>query len=334
MDDERLEEIEVIEEVPSVAFNKYVVDFPEKLDDLFRERAVKAVCMIFSSELEKAEKDFEKLYDLIRKEENQLQNGQRFHKGGVLYWWGFSLLFQEAPEKVSKGYEKLLLAYIEDLIDFVKFQDAINGPASTALLTNPAIGESLLTLVQHKVKQMLAEKHIPKNPEETLKTLSNRTNKVLEKPIDITFAQIKPVIQQWLKQCGKKEKRVFIGGNYLNIAVLRLIESAVQNFDFVPIMPINFPETSMESNEKWIHDISMEVMKECSYAIFEVTFSNGHLMEIERAKDFKLNTILVYQTTKHGKKPMVTSMLLTTSFEKKGYRNFDELRPIIYSFLA
>ena len=99
-------------------------------------------------------------------------------------------------------------------------------------------------------------------------------------------------------------------------------------------MPINFPEISKQSHENWIHDISIEVLQEYSHAIFEVTFSNGHLMEIERAKDFKLKTILIYQTTKHGVKPTVTGMLLTTNYEKKGYRNFDELRPIIKSFLS
>ena len=78
----------------------------------------------------------------------------------------------------------------------------------------------------------------------------------------------------------------------------------------------------------------LEVLKECSYAIFEVTFSNGHLMEIERTKDFNLKPILVYQIPKHGKKPTVTSMLLTSNFTKKGYRNFDELRIIINSFLS
>jgi len=57
-------------------------------------------------------------------------------------------------------------------------------------------------------------------------------------------------------------------------------------------------------------------------------------MEIERAKDFpNLKTVLVYQTTKHEAKPIVTSMLLSKDYTKKGYRNFTELTIEIYKFL-
>jgi len=157
----------------------------------------------------------------------------------------------------------------------------------------------------------------------------------LEKPIDITLTQVKPAIQEWLKEKGPKEKRVFVGGNYRNIAILRHIEQIVRELDFVPIMPINLPATSKPTYEKLIHDISIELLRECSFAIFEVTISDGHLMEIERAKDFtNLKTILVYQTTKHEERPIVTSMLMSTNFEKQGYRNFTELTTRIDSFLA
>ena len=100
-------------------------------------------------------------------------------------------------------------------------------------------------------------------------------------------------------------------------------------------MALNFPQTIKPNYEKLIHDISIEILGKCSFAVFEVTFSNGHLMEIERAKDFTgLKTILVYQIKKRGERPTITSMLMTDKLIKKGYRNFTELTVEINKFLS
>ena len=313
---------------------EYVVNFPSEFNKKINKRSLNAVFLLFEGNSQQAESIFQSLYADIRKKEERLPEGQRFHKGATLYWWGFALLLQESSQKVSEGYEKLLLAYIEDLLDYPSVQKARKAPAYKALTKNPAIGKSLLGLVQRQVEDIKARHQVPKNPKEVVRPLSDETQEALEKPIEVTFAQVKPVIEEWLKQNGAKEKRVFIGGNYRNIAVLRFIEQVVRDFDFVPIMPINLPETSKPTYKKLIHDISLEMLRECSFAIFEVTISDGHLMEIERAKDFtNLKTILVYQTTKREERPTVTTMLMTTKFEKEGYRNFNELTTKINSFL-
>jgi hypothetical protein len=76
------------------------------------------------------------------------------------------------------------------------------------------------------------------------------------------------------------------------------------------------------------------LMQKCRYAIFEITVTNGHLMEIERAKDFKnLKVILVYQAMDPARPPSITRMLMTTSFEKFGYTNFIQLVSVLDSFL-
>ncbi|HVP93538.1 MAG TPA: hypothetical protein VMS94_07360, partial [Acidobacteriota bacterium] len=107
--------------------------------------------------------------------------------------------------------------------------------------------------------------------------------------------------------------------------------------DFFPVLANNFKPQNVNEDayETLIHDISMEMLKECSYAIFEVTISNGHLMEIERAKDFEdLKVILVYQIRERGRKPTITRMLMAKEFEKKDYRNFSQLTVVIQSFLG
>ena len=158
-----------------------------------------------------------------------------------------------------------------------------------------------------------------------------------KKPFKMTIEYFRPTVHKWLENKGPKEKRVFVGGNYKNIAILRQIAHVVEQFDFKPIMPIDLPETADPTCKELIHDISIEMLQECSYAIFEVTISDGHLMEIERAMDFMragtINVILVYQTTKQGDSPTVTSMLMAKDFIKEPYRNFSELISTIRSFL-
>ena len=314
---------------------EYVVDFSSELAEKFNEQILEAISLMMKGNSQQGESIFKSLYADIRNKEKRLPEGQRFHKGTPLYWWGFTLLLQESSDKVSQGYEKLLLAYIEDLLDYDNFQEARKAPACNALARNPAIGKSLLDLVQRQVENIRAKHQVPKNPEEVLKPLSDEAQEALDQPIEVTLNQVKPALGEWLKEKGPKEKRVFIGGNYRNIAILNYIDKVVGDINFVPIMAINFPETSKPAYEKLIHDISIEMLRKCSFAIFEVTFSDGHLMEIERAKDFtNLKTILVYQIKKRGERPTVTSMLMTNKFEKKGYRNFTELTVEINYFLC
>lgn len=312
----------------------YVVDFPSELEERIKDAGLRAVGLLFGGDSEQTQSTFQNLYSEIRKVENLQTEGKRFHKGDILYWWGFALILQEESQKVSSGYEKLLLAFVEDLLDFETFEQAIAAPASTALLRNPAISKSLLDLVQNQV-DILKERHrIPKDPKDVLKPIGKKTQEILEKPSPVTYEQVRPLVNNWLMKNGPKEKRVFIGGNYRNIALLRCIKRIVEDFMFVPIMPIDLTETSKPEYERLIHDISLEILEECSFAIFEVTFSNGHLMEIERANDFKhMKKILVYQITKSGEKPTVTGMLMTDKFEKKGYPNLAELTTEIKSFL-
>jgi len=338
MNEEQAEDIHEIEEIASAKrteMQKYVIDFPSKFGEKVAKKSVEGVAQLFKGYSQEAESVFRTLYSDIRKKEEYLPEGQRFHKGTSLYWWGMSLLFQEPSEKVSKGYEKLLLAFIEDLLDYPSYKKARKAPACEALRKNPAIGKSLLDLVQHQVENLRAKLQVPKNPEEVLRPLSDEAQEALDQPVEVTLSQVKPALDEWLKEKGPKQNRVFIGGNYRNIAILNYIDKVVGDINFVPIMAINFPETSKPAYAKLIHDISIEMLRECSFAIFEVTFPNGHLMEIERAKDFtNLKTILVYQIKKHGESPTVTSMLMTNRFEKKGYRNFTELTVEINSFLS
>jgi hypothetical protein len=315
---------------------KYVVELTQTLAQNVLLIDMAAASSMITGDFKKAEELFKTQYELIRHSEEKLRKGKRHHKGASLYNLGISILLQKESSRIQEGYRNIVLAYIEDILDFDNIEKVHAAPAYRALMSNPSFHESLLELIEQKVEQCKLNKQIPRNPEEIfkLKPIKGKTEEATKKPIEITIKQVRGAIDAWLERKGEIEKRVFVGGNYRNIALLRHIEKIVQDFDFVPIMPIEMPETSDESYEKLIHDISIEMLQKCSYAIFEVTISDGHLMEIERARDFKhLKTMLAFQAVKQQSSITVTRMLMAKDFKKVAYRNFSELATAIRDFL-
>jgi len=313
---------------------EYVVSFPEGLNSRIIETSNKVSIALVEGDFQRAEQLLKMLYHEMRDDENRLAEGQRYHKGWALHNWGIVILLQRKPQRVPEAYNKIILAYIEDLLDFDSTEQVRAAPAYKTLVGNPWIMPAYLDMIQNEVERRKATHQIPKNPEEVLEPFGDETKHAVEKPLDITINQVRSTVLAWLDDKGVKETRVFVGGNYRNIAILRHITDIVRNFDYIPVMPIDLPETSEQAHEKLIHDISIEMMQNCTYAIFEVTISDGHLMEIERARDFKdLKVILVYQAIKQGEQPTITRMLITTNYEKKPHRNFSELVTEIRNFL-
>ena len=78
------------------------------------------------------------------------------------------------------------------------------------------------------------------------------------------------------------------------------------------------------------------LLSSCSYAIFEVTMPNGHLMEIQKAIEEGRHTILIYQVRdfERAPPPTLTSMLLSTGLDHYGYINFNELRRRLQIFFT
>jgi len=311
----------------------YVVNFPEELKPELVKRDQKISLLWGSGLFQEAEKLFQEEYDLIRKYEEELPKGKRFHKGYYLHNWGVVMILQNEPAKIQEGYQKIIFAFVEDLFDHCTLEQVHELPAYKTLKLNPFINEAFLNLIENKTQKLIKSGTVPRNPEDVLKTVEEP--KEIAKT-EISFEQIKPTLDSYLNEQGEKPKRVFVGGNYKNIAVLNHLAEIIKNLDFFPVLANNFKlqNISEEEYENLIHDISMEMLKECSYAIFEVTISDGHLMEIERAIEFTdLKVLLVYQTTELGRKPTITRMLMAKKFEKKGYRNFTQLTPIIQDFL-
>ena len=133
-------------------------------------------------------------------------------------------------------------------------------------------------------------------------------------------------------------KRVFIGGNYDNIAVLREIKNLVRNCGLQPALALDIEIATEE-----IHREDIRLLSNCSYAIFEETFPAGELMELERAKDFldlNLRQIYVFYQVRFDKekeKPaQLSSMVISLARQIKGgqmvmegYLDFEDLSRVI-----
>lgn len=140
---------------------------------------------------------------------------------------------------------------------------------------------------------------------------------------------------------AKKEK-VFIGGNYDNMALLRKIQDYIDTKHFDPqIVLIKHPKLP-----PWeIHKRCIETLKACDYAIFEETFPAGELMELESvATTKKISTLILYQIRGSESfgypsqlSSMVTSLAQEREFEKitlAGYSSIDTLPLLIHGFLG
>lgn len=138
----------------------------------------------------------------------------------------------------------------------------------------------------------------------------------------------------------RRANKVFIGGNYDNMIVLREIKQIVATLEFKPVLAIDeYPEMPIKD----IHATDLELLSSCEYAIFEETFPAGELMELERALDYGVKTLVIYQTRKPGLlgyPSQLTSMAVSLVQEKAfnditlfGYPSLIVLRRFLHGFL-
>jgi hypothetical protein len=127
---------------------------------------------------------------------------------------------------------------------------------------------------------------------------------------------------------GTWDKRVFVGGDYDHLSILREIQDAVIRSGFQPILPYDFLVPA-----NLIHHHDLMLLHCCRLAIFEVSSPAGQLMEIERAKDYDVNAILFY-TDRDGPPHSLTSMVLTAGYAMQPYSDISDLKKKVASWLA
>ena len=131
---------------------------------------------------------------------------------------------------------------------------------------------------------------------------------------------------------GTIERRVFIGGNYVLMPILREIERVVLSYGFQPIIGFDFKIPRDKTRE-----YTLRLMFQCKYSIFEMTLPNGHLIENLRAQGFpETNILQVYMAMDKKKEPPKTISIMAWQVNPppKGYLTIAELKEIVATFLT
>jgi len=132
------------------------------------------------------------------------------------------------------------------------------------------------------------------------------------------------------KPPGVSEKRVFIGGNYSFGSRIEDIADVVLDCDYQPIVVWEFgiPRGTERHSSK-------QIIKQCKYAIFEVSSNAGHFFEMDDAEEYSLDCLCLWDAHQ-GSSPSVSAMVQSHSVfmrNNKPYRNTRELQHEVFNFL-
>jgi len=271
-----------------------------------------------------AERTYKLWYDFLHKfQENRKV---RLHKGHVIFQIGYSQLRRgKFPDALINH----RLAYVEDVISERRVGDA-NTTAAYQNLKNvfgvrPEILAALERFVLEKMKTS-----VPMHPEEVDKEF-------LEKgfvPEPSAHPEAIPLEKKFSisRPPGELEKRVFIGGAYILMPILREIKQTVTELGFQPIMASDF-EIPKEKTDEYCN----RLVDMCKYAIFEVTIDSGHLIELQTARSstyIKAKTVFMAEDERKEIPKTMNTLVKTQSPAPEGYETIDELKQIISKFLS
>ena len=275
-------------------------NLPPEIESSCRSHEETALRCAEKADYSSAEREYRALLSEIMEAQGETI---RYHKGGLYHQIGYHLFLQGKNDDARTYF---LYAFIEDCITLDDFPEL---PAFKNLHGVYQISYEDLRALFDKVRGDY-HKTIPLNSEDYLRIYLDSGNRMESVSV-------------------RRDKKVFVGGNYRNIAILRHIENTVREFRLSPILASNF---EVHESEIYLH--AMSLLQDCGIAIFEITFDAGHLMEIERAMKFieKKNILLLYQQLKKDEKHY-TRMLWGVEVAQVGYMHIDELTQKVKDFL-
>ncbi len=288
-----------------------------------------------SEDFDAAIKTFSQEVETIRKAERE--EGRGIHKGAALHNLALSYAFKG---EMSEALINFLLAYVEDTLGtgFGEEDEADAAPAYRVLrylfrLRIDAILEinkkSHFLKKNGKMQDLIDPMQILS---EVAQSLGVRLDdhqkwvkvfpKTLSKKVPLGFPQ------PW-------EHRVFIGGPYRDKEsrkVLYKIKEGVRRKDFryVPVMGSDI------FVEKDVRHRTLLLLHTCKWAIFDVNFPAGQLVEIERSLDYETRRLILYRN-ENGKIPDTVSFMTRTIPQNLtkfvGYDKIEEIPKKIEEFL-
>jgi hypothetical protein len=133
---------------------------------------------------------------------------------------------------------------------------------------------------------------------------------------------------------GTTKERVFVGGHYDFVPVLRAIARFISNLsspdgDFRPIIPLDYAIPEEETM-----DTDLRIVDNCGFAIFDLSDLGAQLVEMQEARQKKIKTLLVYPVRERKNEPeRGRRTVLSFGLPHFGYSAFEELEGIVWRFL-
>jgi hypothetical protein len=295
-----------------------------ELDDIARKYTI----FIHTQQYDSALSTIEDFYNRMLK--LQQKYNQRFHKGYPIHNIGYTLYLQHKPQEAIKYF---ILAYIEDLLSADRPEEADATAAGQTLRLGYKYSPELLELLKRKVAEFKERGRAPLKPEEVVRELEESKTGYQDIQGRVTIVKREAPLRPFTVFNKEWQKRVFIGGSIGLEFIIDKIAEIVGELGYEPIVchQSETPE-EMETN---IRQKCLVLLHCCKYAIFDVAEHRGQLVEIDRAPEYGVLTLVVCPDTKEKEvTEMLKSLVNRQQIKSNSYRKFPEdVKAIIREFL-
>lgn len=272
---------------------------------------------------------FNQTLEIIFRQQREVERA--FHKGSIYFNLGRALI---GVGDNLEALRNMLNAYVEDVLSTAyDFEDnAYRAPAARFLTDTFVIQLHLLREIKNEARRIKESEQSwlqTYNPEPLLNAALSQIG---VEPADILGLCERPNLRVGPAPLGfpqPQDRRVFIGTNYDSHShLIPEMRIAVMVRNYVPVVSRDVivpPNTN-------VHDVSLVLLHTCRWAVFDVTNPAGQVMEIERARDYNVNVLLV-RSDPVSHPPHVSQMITSLGYPLVSYRDVQALRQAITNFL-
>lgn len=259
--------------------------------------------------------------------DRQKIENKRLHKGSPLFKIGICLI---AKEQQLEALPFLLQAYVEDILSGVGI-DAVRVFPAYSILTAKTGGYTCDEEFLRKLETFTLQSGTKNSfDHETFFAKFLRSQQLDAKDLGKlvkTFPAF--TFNKYSMEAfppGPKEQRVFVGGTYGNYAMIKMIETAVYELGFQPIIADQFKFREGISDK----ENCFELLRNSAFAVFEISVPNGWQLEVEHASTKEIPLLCLYQGDKPSR--LVSSML--SGYRNSGWKTYEDLVATLRDFLT
>ncbi|MFN8584779.1 MAG: hypothetical protein U0446_05620 [Dehalococcoidia bacterium] len=268
---------------------------------------------------------FHAAYDTLLREQPV---GHRFHKGLPLHNMAVTAFIDQSIKTDLASSSWSLLAFLEDALTFAEGggSNPLDLPAAKMLVYTFGYPGQALPILLRRVRELVDDGSLFQNPQDLAEVLS-KENVFGPRSAPAPAARRKPgqYSSDW-------DRRVFVGASYKDsIAEVEAIAETCRSLGFDPIVEYEF-----EVSKAQVHHHALMLLHECRWAVFEVSSAAGQLMEIERARDYHIVPLVVFQgMSEYGRvaSAMLEALLGRDGIDPKKYARIDELQSHVTNYL-